>query len=146
MLWLKSNKLPPDQPKTFCWWYCRCGNILYKNFIPKAFLDWEIAFLGNPITDLVWGIVIDDTNSLVLNALRLEGYPNQDGTIKRWILNTGFNSDYYSYYGVLALLKFLIIMVMTSRRMMAKGFLPSDTDYYVNNHVIEYLNSEIEKI
>ena len=96
--------------------------------------------------DLAWGIAIDDTNSLGLNTLRLEGCPNQDDTIERWIFNTGFNSDYYSYYRVLALFKFSIIMVMTSRKMITAGFLPSDSDYYVNNHVTEYLNSEMEKI
>ena len=144
--WLKDNRPQDNELITLCWGDCRCGNILYSNFKPTALLDWEMASLGNPLMDLAWGIAVDDANSLGLNVHRLEGFPDSQQTIDRWIKNTGFSADNYSYYRILALFKFSVIMVMTSKKMIYTGFLDEDSDYFIDNHVTQYLKSEMEKI
>ena len=51
----------------------RPGNILYDNFKASALLDWEMATYGDPISDIAWGLAVDDASSIGLTVDRLEG-------------------------------------------------------------------------
>ena len=145
-IWLEKNKPSVDINSIgLVWGDCRCGNILYQNFKATALLDWEMAVLGDPVMDLAWGIAIDDANSRGLSVSRLEGFPEADETIEKWEEKTGYNSSDYFYYRILALQKFSIIMIMTSKKMIANGLMSEDSDYHINNHVTQYTVSELEK-
>ena len=146
LAWLKENKPTDLLQKRLCWGDCRCGNILYKNYKPTALLDWEMASLGDPEMDLAWGIAIDDANSLGLKIPRLKGFPERQQTIERWERNTGFKAKNYAYYRILALFKFAVIMINTSKKMISIGFLEKDSNYYLDNHVTQYLSLEMEAI
>jgi len=143
--WLERNKPSSNNnPTSLVWGDCRCGNILYKDFKAVALLDWEMAILGDPIMDLSWGIAVDDANSLGLSVPRLKGFPEAEETIERWTQETGYDSSNYFYYRILALQKFSIVMIMTSKKMIANEVMPEDSDYYINNHVTQYMTKELE--
>ncbi|MDG2061524.1 MAG: phosphotransferase family protein [SAR86 cluster bacterium] len=144
--WLEDNKPTLDiNPISLVWGDCRCGNILYKDFKASALLDWEMAILGDPVMDLSWGIAVDDANSLGLSVPRLEGFPEAEETIEVWVKKTGYDPTNYFYYRILALQKFSIVMIMTSKKMIINGVMPEDSDYYINNHVTQYMTQELEK-
>lgn len=144
--WLENNKPSLDvNPTSLVWGDCRCGNILYKDFEATALLDWEMAILGDPVMDLSWGIAVDDANSLGLSVPRLEGFPKAEETIEKWQQKTGYDPRNYFYYRILALQKFSIVMIMTSKKMIINGAMPEDSDYYINNHVTQFMRKELDE-
>lgn len=51
MSWLETN-LPEETEPVLCWGDSRIGNVLYRDFVPEAILDWEMATLGPREMDL----------------------------------------------------------------------------------------------
>lgn len=52
--WMKRHPPPPAQRITVVHGDYRTGNYLYNDSGILAFLDWELAHLGDPIEDLAW--------------------------------------------------------------------------------------------
>jgi aminoglycoside phosphotransferase (APT) family kinase protein len=52
--WLEDHWPAHESPVVFCWGDSRIGNVMYRGFEPSAVLDWEMAGLGPPETDLAW--------------------------------------------------------------------------------------------
>ena len=46
--------LPANDRAVLNWGDSRPGNILYRDFVPAAVLDWEMATIGPPEVDLAW--------------------------------------------------------------------------------------------
>ena len=144
--WLKINK-----PKTFnegklCWGDSRPGNILYKNFKATALLDWEMATFGDPISDIAWGLAVDDASSLGLNTDRLEGSMEAKEALGFWAESTGFSLDNYEYYRIFSLLKFSVIMVRVAKKLVFNDIMPLESDFYKNNYISNFLKTEFERV
>ncbi|RYY25360.1 MAG: phosphotransferase family protein [Sphingomonadales bacterium] len=45
---------PPEAEPAIVWGDARPGNIIYRDCLPVALLDWELAYIGNPAEDLAW--------------------------------------------------------------------------------------------
>ena len=142
--WLVKNK-PPLQKQTLCWGDARPGNVLYENFSAKALLDWEMANFGDPLMDLAWGFAIDDANSLALNVPKLEGTMDEEEGRTIWENKTGLSSEFFAYYRILALFKFSVIMVRVAKRLIFNEIMPLDSDFHVNNHVVAFLDKELNE-
>ncbi|HLI54904.1 MAG TPA: phosphotransferase family protein [Acidimicrobiales bacterium] len=52
--WLESHWPAHESTAVFCWGDARIGNVMYRNFEPAAVLDWEMASIAPPETDLAW--------------------------------------------------------------------------------------------
>ena len=144
--WLKINK-----PKTFnegklCWGDSRPGNILYKNFKATALLDWEMATFGDPISDIAWGLAVDDASSLGLNTDRLEGSMEAKEALGFWAESTGFSLDNYEYYRIFSLLKFSVIMVRVAKKLVFNDIMPLESDFYKNNYISNFLKTEFDRV
>jgi aminoglycoside phosphotransferase (APT) family kinase protein len=53
LLWLRVH-LPVDEPRGLLWGDARLPNIVYHDHQPICLLDWEMASIGNPESDLAW--------------------------------------------------------------------------------------------
>lgn len=52
--WLEDRWPAHESPAVLNWGDSRIGNVMYRDFTPVAVLDWEMAGLGPPETDLAW--------------------------------------------------------------------------------------------
>ena len=71
--WLRENHYVPEHV-TLCWGDSRPPNTMYdQDFDVVAVLDWEMAFLGDPESDLAWFLFMDWQHSEGVGIPRLEG-------------------------------------------------------------------------
>ncbi|MGV9836066.1 phosphotransferase family protein [Nocardia niigatensis] len=86
---LRDNRYEPDRP-CLCWGDARMSNILYDNdFQVSGVLDWEIAHLGAPESDLGWLLFLDWACSEYEGHAPLPGTPTRAETIAYYENRTG---------------------------------------------------------
>ena len=142
--WLRENKPKKNNPLSLCWGDSRPGNILYENFKATALLDWEMASYGDPISDVAWGLAVDDASSLGLTIERLEGSMDYKEALDIWSSKTGFSQENYEYYRIFSLLKFSVIMVRVAKKLVFNKIMPLESDFYKNNYISNFLKSEFK--
>lgn len=113
---LLQDTMPQDGPRTLCWGDSRPGNIIYQNLKPAAVVDWELANIGDPLTDLAWYYWIDHCNSVGLGTEKMSGIPDYMDGYKYWQSLTGLPIDNIAWYELFVLWRFAIIM---EKKMMA---------------------------
>ena len=142
--WLKENKPKKNNSLSLCWGDSRPGNILYDNFKASALLDWEMATYGDPISDIAWGLAVDDASSIGLTVDRLEGSMDYEEALALWSEHTGFSIENYNYYRIFSLLKFSVIMVRVAKKLVFNNIMPLESDFYKNNYISNFLKSEFD--
>lgn len=106
---IKENA-PKSGPRRLCWGDSRPGNIIYSDLKPVAVLDWELANIGNPLTDLAWYFWIDHTNSVGLGVEKMTGVPDYNEAYQRWSETTGLPIDDMPWYELFVQWRFAVIM------------------------------------
>ena len=142
--WLRENKPKKNNSLSLCWGDSRPGNILYDNFKASALLDWEMATYGDPISDIAWGLAVDDASSIGLMVDRLEGSMDYEEALALWSEYTGFSTENYDYYRIFSLLKFSVIMVRVAKKLVFNNIMPLESDFYKNNYISNFLKSEFD--
>ncbi|WP_433564146.1 phosphotransferase family protein [Nocardia sp. CA-151230] len=99
--YLRENVYEPEQV-SLCWGDARMSNILYDNdFRVRGVLDWEIAHLGAPESDLAWLLFLDWACSEYEGHPPLPGTPSREETIAYYEKRTGTtvrNIDYQEIF------------------------------------------------
>ena len=144
--WLASNIPNESNEVKLCWGDSRIGNVLFQNFKPKALLDWEMATIGDPLSDLAWGLTTDDISSLGLGIEKLSGSISNREAIEIWEKGTGFSAKNFNYYRILCLFKFSIIMIRVAKKLILNEIMPLESDFHINNHVSNFLKKEFNEI
>ena len=99
--WLRQNHYVPEQ-RRLCWGDSRLPNTMYdQDFRVVAVLDWEMAFIGDPESDLAWFLFMDWQHSEGVGIPRLEGSPSTEETVKHYEKRTGFRVKNLFYNEVL---------------------------------------------
>jgi aminoglycoside phosphotransferase (APT) family kinase protein len=124
---------PSDEPVALCWGDARLGNQIFFEHKCVAVLDWEMAFLGNPVADLAWWIALDRCFSEGVGAPRLGGFPDRDATIARWQQLTSRRGDHFEYYEIFALFRFNIVLSRVIQQMKRVGIFTADDPYDRDN-------------
>jgi aminoglycoside phosphotransferase (APT) family kinase protein len=109
--WFKNNRFEPESI-SLCWGDARPGNLMYRNGKLAAVLDWDMANIGAPETDLAWFLAIDWMASEECAGLRVprwDGLPEREETIRYYESVTGRKLDNFFYYETFALLAMGII-------------------------------------
>ncbi|MFK7897078.1 MAG: phosphotransferase family protein [Myxococcota bacterium] len=101
---------PQDGEKALCWGDSRVGNLIFRDAKLVAVIDWEMANLGDPRTDLAWWIWIDRCNSEGLGAERLAGLPDPQDVYARWSELTGRSIQGIEWFELFAVVRFAIIL------------------------------------
>ncbi|MDX1648892.1 MAG: phosphotransferase family protein [Myxococcota bacterium] len=130
--WLRATK-PEDEPVGLCWGDSRLANMIFRDLECVAVLDWEMAFLGNPLSDLAWWVTVDRCLSEGIGLPRLAGLPGPEETAERWSALTGRSAEGMAWYQVLSALRFAVIMARIGLQMKHHGILPEDADMDVDN-------------
>ena len=105
-----------------------------------------MATFGDPISDIAWGLAVDDASSLGLNADRLEGSMEAKEALGFWAESTGFSLDNYEYYRIFSLLKFSVIMVRVAKKLVFNDIMPLESDFYKNNYISNFLKTEFDRV
>lgn len=107
---LLRKTVPDDAAPAFCWGDSRVGNIIFDDDAPAAILDWEMANISDPRTDLGWFIWIDRCNSEGLGAARLTGIPSPASLYARWSERTGRSIRGIEWFELFAVVRYAIVL------------------------------------
>ncbi len=130
--WLQEN-LPTPARMTLCWGDARLPNMLFRDLEVVAVLDWEMAFIGDPIADLAWWLFLDWNHSDGYGIPRLEGFPSREETIARYEELTGTKVENLHYYEAFGAFRFGAIMAKMAQIMRAAG-IPMPTEDFASNN------------
>lgn len=130
--WLLSH-IPTPKYISLCWGDARLGNMILRDHQVAAVLDWEMACLGDPESDLGWFAHIDWATSVgrAKGAFpRMTGLPDMRETMARYEQVSGRKVENLHYYEVFATWRLAILFTRIeqdqnylTRSGNAKGFI-----------------------
>ena len=136
--WLEEHWPAEESDAVFCWGDSRIGNVMYRDFQPVAVLDWEMAGLGPPETDLAWMVYL---HQMFEDMAVTFGFPHMPEfmrvedvatTYERLTGHTPRDIDWYIRYSAIQL---GIVYLRTGMRSVRFGErdTPSDPDELIIN-------------
>jgi putative sterol carrier protein len=140
MEWLKKNRYMPERV-TLCWGDARIGNTLYGR--PErdvlAIMDWEMAFIGDPESDLAWFFTLDKQHSKGYGLPKLPGTPEDQEVVQRYEKLTGWKVKNLFYNEVLATLRYGMTVIAVLKKFIKQG-IPIEEDMILNNFATQHLS------
>ncbi len=130
--WLKANTFTPDRV-ALCWGDARPGNLIYRDGEVVAVLDWEMAYLGDPVADLAWFIVLEPTYGWPFGAPALPGIPDERHTVEHYERVTGRRVENLFFHKMLELLRLGVLLVPHARNIVRAGIRGYPADFMTNN-------------
>jgi aminoglycoside phosphotransferase (APT) family kinase protein len=107
--WLGAHRPTDESATRLCWGCARIGNMIFDGFACRAVLDWEMAWLGDPTSDLCRWLWSDRFFSEGIGGSRLPGFPSREKTIARWEELVGRSVRSLEVYDVFAGLRTCVI-------------------------------------
>jgi len=102
--------VPEALDRGLCWGDSRVGNVIFRDLAPVAILDWEMANVSDPRTDLAWWVWIDRCNSEGLGAERMSGLPAPAEIYGQWHELTGRSIDRIEWFELFAVVRYAIVL------------------------------------
>jgi aminoglycoside phosphotransferase (APT) family kinase protein len=102
--------LPGHAELGLCWGDARVGNVIFCDLSPVAIIDWEMANVSDPRTDLAWWVWIDKCNSEGLGVPRLGGLPELHEVYTSWNELTGRSIEGIAWFELFAVVRYAIIL------------------------------------
>ncbi len=119
--WLQQ-RLPPASAATVVHGDYKIDNVMFSASPPArlvAIFDWEMATLGDPLTDLGWllsfwgptGDARDSPDLIDSNAMtQLPGFLSREEMAARYAERTGRSMEHFPFYRCLAVWKYAVIL------------------------------------
>lgn len=107
--WLEQNQ-PGNEPVALSWGDAKLGNCVFEDGRLSGMLDWERPALSNPVDDLSWWLMLDESLCTGYGLPRLAGLPSREDSIRHWERASGHSAAHLPYYDVLSAWRFSIIM------------------------------------
>jgi aminoglycoside phosphotransferase (APT) family kinase protein len=123
--WLRSS-VPVADDETFCWGDARLGNMLFRDDHPVAVLDWEMACLAPPESDVAWWLVFDRIHTTGRGMDRLAGFPPEPEQIVLYEKFSGRTLGDLHWYQVWAALRAAALLFRFHDMLLANGMAPAD--------------------
>jgi aminoglycoside phosphotransferase (APT) family kinase protein len=138
--WLEDHWPRHEPASTFCWGDARIGNVLYRDFEPAAVLDWEMASIAPPETDLAWLAYLHRVFEDHASSLGLPGMPHFleiDSIATTYERLTGRTPAALDWCTAYAAVQLGIVFLRTGYRQVRFGErqAPSDPDEFLLNAV-----------
>ena len=147
LAWLRANVYVPDR-LALCWGDARVGNVIFtKDAAVAGIVDWEMAFIGDPESDLAWCLFLDWETWGGAGIDALAGHPDKEATLRRYEAQTGRKVKNLFFNEVLAGFKHGLILATIFRRPEMVKLLPEGVDpneLARNNYVTGRLASMLE--
>jgi aminoglycoside phosphotransferase (APT) family kinase protein len=132
LLWRAANWLKANQPQTaalaLSWGDAKLGNCVFHQAQLVGMLDWERPALANPVDDLSWWLMLDESLCTGYGVPRLAGLPSRAETIAHWECASGFSAHDLPYYDVLSAWRFAIIMTRIGRIFTERGWVTAEAE------------------
>lgn len=114
--WLDAHPYTP-QHVGLCWGDARMSNVLYMpDLRPRAALDWEIAYLGDPAADISWLLMTDWVSSPLPGNAPAPGTPSREETIDRYERAVGHPIGNVEFGDITAPLLLAVALVRLNHR------------------------------
>jgi aminoglycoside phosphotransferase (APT) family kinase protein len=123
--WLRANQ-PRDEPIGLIWGDAKLGNCVCRDGAVVAALDWEMAALGNPVDNLAWWLMLDESLCTGWGLPRLAGLPSREESLAHWQRCGGADLRDREYYEIHAAWRFAIAMTRIGTLLMDKGYTPRE--------------------
>jgi aminoglycoside phosphotransferase (APT) family kinase protein len=133
LAWLRARQPDEAGPPRLLWGDSRIGNVIFRDFEPRAVLDWEMVTLGQPEVDLAWFLFFDRHHSEGSATVRLDGFPSPEETIARYERLLGRPMRDLAYYEVFAAMRFAVIMARLGVLFEEFGMMPRDSGFSTTN-------------
>ncbi|MEW2618894.1 phosphotransferase family protein [Streptomyces sp. NPDC048106] len=147
LAWLRAHRPPEPARPSLLWGDARLGNIIFSAAgRPAALLDWEMASLGAPETDLAWFLYLDRHLSEGIGADRLPGLPGRDETVARYEELSGRTVHHLDYYEVFAGFRLMLITARLTGLVLAHGMVPPGTDFPLARNTARLLARTLEGV
>ena len=130
--WLVAHQ-PADEPTTLSWADAKLGNCVFRDGRVVGALDWEQATLANPVDDLAWWLMLDQSLSTGCGVPRLPGLPSREETVAYWERASGFSARDLPYYDVFAAWRMAYVMARIGTVFMERGWVPRESDMDLRN-------------
>jgi len=130
--WLHAHQ-PADEPVALSWADAKLGNCVYRDGRVVGALDWEQATLANPVDDLAWWLMLDESMSTGYGVPRLPGLPSRDETVAHWQRASGFSARDLAYYDVYAAWRMAYVMARIGTVFMQRGWVPRESEMDLRN-------------
>jgi aminoglycoside phosphotransferase (APT) family kinase protein len=108
-------------------------------------LDWEMVHLGNPVHDLAWWFVLDDSLTTGLGLPKVDGLPDRAEMTALWESESGFSAANLDYYELLSNFQFAVIMHRVGTRLTAQGIFTPEMEFDINNNSTLLIDEQIAK-
>ena len=109
--WLLDNRFKPRH-LSLCWGDARLGNTIYQDKSVVAALDWELACIGDPESDLAWFAHTDWASSAGRSSgaiERLAGLPSIEQTVAYYESLMARKVENFLYYDVFATYRLALV-------------------------------------
>lgn len=117
--WLDDN-LPKEFKPGIFHGDCHLANTMFSNDSAElaAFVDWELATIGDPLIDLGWVMATwaDEHTAVVGDIEPWDGFPSLDELIAHYDKHSARSLDAVAWYGVLACFKLGTLLEGTHAR------------------------------
>ena len=82
--WLRDHKYAPARV-SLCWGDARLPNTIFgPDGEVRGLLDWDMAILSDPVSDLAFFLTLDHLLSVGTGVPRLPGFPDEEETVRRY--------------------------------------------------------------
>ena len=130
--WLEAHA-PQDEPVSLSWGDAKLGNCVFKDGQLSGMLDWERPALANPVDDLSWWLMLDESLCTGYGVPRLAGLPSREETVAHWERASGFGAQDLPYYDVLSAWRFAIVMTRIGHIFTQRGWVPPEAEMDLRN-------------
>ena len=142
--WLREHRYAPRRV-TLCWGDARLPNTMFGPAGEvRAVLDWDMAILSDPESDLAFMITLDWLLSEGTGVPRLEGFPGPEETIARYEALAGWRVENFHYNEVFAAVRAALVVLRVQKNLQRMGIeLPGDdpmVDNFCTRRVAALLN------
>jgi aminoglycoside phosphotransferase (APT) family kinase protein len=135
--WLDAH-WPDESPTVVCWGDSRIGNVLYRDFVPVAVLDWEMAGVGPRELDVAWLVHAHRGFEDLAKLMGLPGMPEflrREDVVARYTAASGYEPRDLDFYEVYCAVQWAIVFLRTGTRQVRFGEreMPEDRDELLYN-------------
>jgi aminoglycoside phosphotransferase (APT) family kinase protein len=129
--WLDEHWPSQVSETVLSWGDSRIGNVMYRDYLPVAVLDWEMAGLGPRELDVTWMIFAHCVFQDLAGSLGAPGMPDflrADDVISSYEKVTGSQVRDLAFYGTYAAIQWGIVFLRTGMRQVHFGEIPMPDD------------------
>jgi aminoglycoside phosphotransferase (APT) family kinase protein len=119
--WLRDHKYAPPRV-SLCWGDARLPNTIFgPGGEVRGLLDWDMAILSDPVSDLAFILTLDRLLSVGTGVPRLPGFPDEEETVRRYEEMTGRKVENFFYNQVFAALRAGVVILRVQKNLERMG-------------------------